>query len=546
MKYILCSLSVFIVFQAFSQNRSFGTLPMVENPNHNSNGSVRSKVDSSKYLKALKVYNNLVNARGDFRYPVPTFSMSSGDEWVAYMDYNKMEIAIENKALQVCANFGAFEEPAIAFLLGHELTHYYEKHKWKKGFGSEFSGLKIGLKIDSLYDDVSNETQADYLGGFLAYSAGYGTFDKGSEIIKALYKAYKLPDILKKYPSLSDRQTLSVRTAEKLKQLIQVFDMANLLTAIGHYSEAYQYYRYVLIEYQSREIYNNLGVTALLDALQYFNSTELKFRYPIQLDLQSSARDGSLSIQKRLELLRQALLHFDAAISLDPNYPSPYLNKACAYALLGDLERAQFYGNVEARMISMKMNDTITLHNVDVLMGILEATKGNKDEAKKFFQAASSAGSALAEINLKLLNNKDLGNEKLALSVKKENIDNQNLKSIINDVEFKNTKSYGINEMIRFNFIESQNPFPNSFILQTDNSGASTQLYFQCTNPDYIGSTARKIKLGSNLSEIVAAYGNPMTTIETTKGQILVYKSQHLIFILNNNKLEKWVLYDEG
>ncbi len=528
-----------------SQKRSFGTLPLVnKKTNQRSNtSSGGSMEDSPKYQHALKIFNKLVEARGDFRHPVPTLTMSKTVQYVASMDYQKLEIDLEEKAYDVCMMMGDSADAAIAFLLGHELSHYYEKHAWKRGFVADFKDLAIGMKMDSIQDDVANETEADYIGGFLAYSAGFGMFDRGGEIIKSLYKAYKIPNKIPGYPSLSDRQTMSKRTNQKLKQLIQIFDMANLLTAVGNYAEANEYYRFVLQDYQSREIYNNLGVTALLNALEYFSDGELKYRFPIQLDLSSSARGDGFANAKE-NLIRQALLHFDAAISMDPNYAPAYLNKACAYALLGETERARFYGDVEARSIAIKNKDAKTVRDLNILKGILEATSGNIESARNLFFSAGENGSELAKLNLKILNNEQIGTELASFGgfSKAEQIDGQNLKALILEDAFVGVKSLTINNNVLFHRIESQGP--GSFLFIGQNDQKNTRIFFHCTKPKYSGETSRKIKLGDDRSDIITKYGEPKTTIETPLGQILVYKA--IIFVTgNNNKLEKWMVYSK-
>ena len=129
---------------------------------------------------------------------------------------------------------------------------------------------------------------------------------------------------------------MSRRSAQKMKDLVEIFDMANLLTATEQYEDAFRYYRKVLVEYQSRELYNNVGAAALMHAMKnYFNADDLKFRYPIQVDLEMANSRGAHEDSIRTNLLRQAVQHFDAAISLDPDYAPAYLNKACALALLG-------------------------------------------------------------------------------------------------------------------------------------------------------------------------------------------------------------------
>lgn len=542
-KTMLCVLfCVGIVTGAFAQNRSFGTLPLAQKPNVS--GPAGNKMDDSpKYHKALKVYNRLVEARGDFRYPVPSFAMRNEERRVAGMDYDLLEITLEEKAYDVCESYGEASEAAIAFLLGHELTHYYEKHAWRSGFAHDFKDLMIGMQLDSLMDDAANETEADYLGGFLAYSAGYGLFDKGGDVIQKLYAAYGLPPKLPGYPSLPDRQVMSKRTGEKLERLVELFDMANLLTAVGNYPEAYEYYRFVLQEYQSREIYNNLGVTAVLDALQYFKEGELKFRYPVELDLESSGTRGSGMVDARAKLLRQALLHFDAAISLDPDYAPAYLNKACVYALLGDAKRARFYAAEEAGPKARQENKyPKTALDVDILIGILEANKGDTEKAKKIFTDAAAAGSALATVNLKILNNEALDAEMPGPGglLKAERIDDQALAAIAEDIKIDVNKSIALSKNLIFHQNPAQGANSRLYVSQNERSGVNT--LFHITGSGYQGKTVRQIGLGDDRAAIVKSYGEPLRSVETPLGQILVFKK--IIFILGaDGKLERWMNY---
>ncbi len=531
-----------LTIAAAAQERSFSTLPLVNNPNPDVTAG-DTPADSIKYEKALKIYNALVNARGDFRYPVPAFVMRKEEAKVAKIDYEDMEITLEEKAFDVCSSFGDKADAAVAFLLGHELTHYYEKHAWRSGFAADYSDLNIGIKLDSLTDDVTHETEADYLGGFLAYSAGYGMFDQGPAIIKKLYKSYGLPDTLPKYPVLSDRQAMAQRSAEKLQRLVEVFDMANLLTAIGRYGEAYQYYRYVLMQYQSREIYNNLGVTAVLDAYQYFKEGELKFRYPLELDLESSATKGDGMVSDREKLLRQALKHFDAAISLDPKYAPAYLNKACTYALLGDTLRARFYAEREARPAALESKSAKTAIDINILIAILDATAGDTASAKQLLtDAATKDSSALAAHNLKILNNEPLPKPKSeGFSDDIETIDELDLFLMApSDMSFDESRSITMAKNLYF----KQNPKqgPGSRLYMSQNRAKRQSIYFHITGPGYTGKTAKNLAIGAKRAEIVAAYETPKNTIETPQGEIMVY--ENMIFILGaDHKLARWVNY---
>jgi tetratricopeptide (TPR) repeat protein len=499
------------------------------------------KIDSVQYRRALNIYNRLVQARGDFRFPVPSFSLVAEERRVAGIDYDQLSIVLEEKALAVCNSFGTDADAAIAFLLAHELTHYYEKHAWRSGFADENRDLKIGIEMNKLADDAANETEADYLGGFLAYSAGYGVFQRGAEIIQSLYRAYGLKNEIPGYPSLSDRQALSRRTAERLVALVDVFEMANLLSVTGKYKLAFEYYRFLLQEYQSREIYNNLGVTATLDALEL--SATPKYRYPIQLDLESSAEKAGMPAPDAPELkekFRQAILLFDAAISLDPNYAPAYLNKACVYALMGDLARARFYANTEARQASKTGNYPKVAQDIDVLMGIIEARSNNTKAAQTLFTNAEKAGSALAKINLRvLLKQPALKEIPPSPTLGIEKIDNLSLQEVVADLRYDPKKKVNIGSRLEF--------------LQNPNIGAASHLFinllnnaekivFHLTNPTNVGKTARGIGIGETRANIVKQYGEPARSLETPRGQIMVYPN--ILFIIGKEgKLERWANY---
>jgi hypothetical protein len=537
---------IFILFNIVSyadnnliaQETSVRTLPLIQTENKTPT-SATNNLKNSDYEKVKRIYDKLVNARGDFRYPVPKLYLRKEESRVASIDYERLEIVLEDKAYKTCLEYG---DAAIAFLLSHELTHYFEKHAWRNGFAADYADLPIGKSMKELQDQIANETQADYLGGFLAYSAGYGMFDKSSEIIKRLYTSYKIPENIPGYPSLNDRIELAKRTTQKLQSLIEVFEMANLLTAVGKYSEAYHYYNYILLQYQSREIYNNLGVTSILNALQYFKQEDLKFRYVVELDLESPGARDTESSAIRDSLLRQAIRNFDIAIGLDPDYAPAYLNKAAAFALLGDTIRAQFYTEQEALNIAQRNNYKKTAIDAIILSGILRARSGDSTSAAILFQAAASSGSRLAQINLDIL--KSGMPEQKAMTKRFANefssIDNHDLNTFSNNPNYNQDKVIEINsEYAYLQFNEDSLSFKISFNLNVDTREMN---YFMLTKPDSKAMTEKLIGIGSSLEQIESQYGPPKQTIETPQGSILVYDK--LIFIMNKeNKVSRWGNY---
>ncbi|HPI07243.1 MAG TPA: tetratricopeptide repeat protein, partial [Saprospiraceae bacterium] len=386
------------------------------------------------------------------------------------------------------------------------------------------------------------ELQSDYLGGFLAYSAGYGSFTQGDELIRRLYKEFALPDEVPGYVTRSEREDMSRRSAQKMKDLVEIFDMANLLTATEQYEDAFRYYRKVLVEYQSRELYNNVGAAALMHAMKnYFNADDLKFRYPIQVDLEIANSRGAHEDSIRTNLLRQAVQHFDAAISLDPDYAPAYLNKACALALLGDQVRAYYFADVEARNASKGVYAG-NMDMVEILLGILDATAGTADGKVKAMMRFTAADvtdkSGLAAYNLAVLNNTPLPAAPADPGSKKffddESIDGQDLSAMLYPDD---DKMLPIDETLTF--FQHTALSKNSRLYFNRRSG-NVSILFQATTTSNPGETARGIKIGNTRVDIEKKYGPAPRNILTPNGQIMAYPD--ILFVMKNDMLERWIL----
>ena len=539
----LCHALVFMIFSctlSYAQERAIGTLPLVNN------GAVVTESsdnlnDTEDYEKIERIYNDLVNARGDFRYPVPRLFLNNREKYGAYIDYNTNEITLEKKALDVCMKHG---DEAIAFMLGHELTHYYEKHAWKGTFADENADLKIGNSFRSIDTKVIQETEADYLGGFLAYTAGYGMFDKSDEIITDLYKTYNLSDTMKGYPILTDRIKLSERTTKKLAALIDVFEMANYLLAADRTAETYALYDYILKFYQSNKLYNNLGTIAVNDAMKLFKPQELRFKYVSELDINfRGSRDTEVPINEQINaFLDNAIHQFNAAINLDPSYAPAYLNKANAYALKRDWTKAEFYLNEEALPVAQK--DSIrykkTLEDISILQGIIAAETGDENTARVKFAALANTNRVAAQ-NLKVLNGEviHLANPRPEKNL--DEIDGMSIPIFKVERSINLEKSLGINGDITFHQYSPDDKDYRIFFIDRKQGRRKLRMIMIFPTENYSGSTDKNIKIGSSVEDIITAYGNPKSEIETTEGQLMIY--DNLFFITSHSKVIKWINY---
>jgi tetratricopeptide (TPR) repeat protein len=502
------------------------------------------KVAEEKYAKARAVYERLLRARGDLRRQPPPFVMRRRERYVAWLDPRGPEIGLEEKAYDVCAAFEEDVENVIAALMGHELTHYYEKHDWRRHFVSQYSELEVGKDLGALDDARHNEAQADYLGGLLAYSAGYDPFGRMPELLDKLYTAYGLGSELPGYPSLAERKAMALGAQARLRELVRAFNMANYLIAIGAYGVALDYFNYILKEYQSRELYNNAGVCAFLAALDYFTDTELQFFYPVELDMEGrSGGKGSPGDAGRIrqELLEQAVAHFQYAAALDEDYAPAQLNLGCAYTLLGDYPRARYRAGVEAIQLAEAQQDQKVLADCYTLLGIIAAREGKGKEAGGYFDQAVDLGSTMAAHNKAVLQGKKKADKQtgpIAQTLVQERLDGISLQQFAQDPTADDDSEMPISETHTF-YVKS---WPGKASRIFIDISEEQYIFIHLPDPGYDGETSKGIRRGDDRTKVIDAYGTPARTIELTSGQLIVFDKIFFEFD-REGKVKRWGLY---
>jgi superkiller protein 3 len=88
----------------------------------------------------------------------------------------------------------------------------------------------------------------------------------------------------------------------------------------------------------------------------------------------------------------EALLHFNTALSIKPDYAEPFANVGIVYYLTGDLDRAIACFNKSLELSSEKSE--LTYNN----LGMVYAKKGDFDRAQLMFRKALGAGTNVAAV----------------------------------------------------------------------------------------------------------------------------------------------------
>ncbi len=511
------------------------------------------------YQKAFEIYEKLVEARGDFRFPPPGFDLSLDEKMGAYLESDGLSIGLEKKAFEVCMSFGPEKgEQAVAAILGHELIHYYEKHQWRRNFAKDYQQLQVARNLSNEIelDKIAQETQSDYLGGFLAYSAGYSVFTDLPELYQRIYDSYGLDEQTVGYPSLQERKTLAELSLERLMELVDIYDMANILTAMGRYGDARGFYKHILLQYQGREIYNNLGVLTVLEALKYADEARLKYRIPLELDLGfgRQTRDGFAKSERdsiRNALLREAITNFDNAIGMDRDYAPAYLNKACAFYLLGtekDLERARFYASVETmeKAETKPEHFSETLLDAQILLALIDLNSG-KEEAAARSLADLKEESPIADYNWKVLTKAELPSSNTGSGPEYEAIDGISIRKL-----FPYTLQHDpiweefLFGALQFNVWDDPEDLPGSriFRYRPPVTAGDPDVFVHLTDEGYSGELMGGIKVGDTMEAFIEEYGAPTAVLGTPNGQILIYR-EILILVDGDQSVRRWAHYLE-
>lgn len=547
-------------------------------------------IPTYKTETAALVFNQLKRAQGLLssekpalflvkRLPNPRFVM-------AMISYDKGVIYIEEAAYDLCISFGADSLNALSVYLGHELAHFFGRHNvtnhyaWEYEQGlrqdSLFKILEKSLpesKRDSLMDIINksmraftsaeNEKDADLQGGFLSYLSGYQTFGIAGRLLDKTYDDFGLPKNPPNYPSLEKRKQIAADTEKKLSKLIDHFEMGNFLVALEEYDDALLYYHKVLANFKSREIYNNIGVLYTLSFLKKANKKKVKYAFPVELDAESRLLTSSSkgNEDNEIQKLYLAIDNFEKASALDDDYPIAHLNKGCAQALLGlhaedeDLATEAYAVATAEAMIAKrlaKMNTGLwkkTLIDAFTLNGIIEALKGNKENANLAFKEALkiSPDNHLAETNHAILNDikKDkTGDLSLKGNAEKETIDGIEIDKIkIGREDVRDTLDPARNNFTRLIFKRLDHS--RLMINHVKESSKERYATFHLTDANYVGTTAKGIRINASLTDIKTKYGEPDTYFELGQGTWLIYKKSKIIFQLDaDGRLVRWSVYN--
>ncbi|MCH2044052.1 MAG: hypothetical protein MK212_07895 [Saprospiraceae bacterium] len=530
-------------------------------------GQAQSTYEIKKDIAAI--YTELQEATGNVPTNWPRLEISTKPYCVAAYIKDVNTIVFEKDAYLVCQGMGKNKNAAIAFLLGHELTHFFQEHKWERqGFL---------MPNSSMNGATMREYEADTHGAFIAYLAGYAVAEVVGPLLDEIYKSYNLTDakLKDKYPPLSTRKGVAIVALKKSEDLQTTYEAANYFIALGWHTEAIYCYKYLLEQIQTKELYNNLGTAFLASAIiQARKKDKYTFLYPMEIDSDFSVfGDRGLTMYlDDTELLDNAIVNFQKAILLDKDYFSAQLNQACAHDLLKSYRKSNtqnpwtyVYKADEIAAKNPSRFSSVQLSKIAIIKGILSASEYN-DSSIYYFDVAVRHGwnigiGKLANQNKKIAKNRknENFNPRRIISAFSENDRMKKkykgeyvLEDAIDYIDLRYTSNLTFDTEIQGGLLVGANTQPSiglkylgySQLINIKSLTGSSILHF---TKDKSTKTDRGIRVGSSITSIKKAYSSePFKIINQNNGYFLVYPHLRLIFDLNEEQYVRgWGIYVE-
>ena len=353
------------------------------------------------------IYEEIKQAIGDPDVIWPTLKVIDRKKSIAAFRKSDNTILLEEEAIKVCNRLGSNAAAALAFLIGHELTHFYRHKEWNEmGFGFSFS-------LDSLswntYRD--NEYEADLYGVFLAYLAHYDVREILPTLLDQLYEEYDIPEKeTTSYPSLRTRKSVFEKMRKQVEILIRLYESAHLCQAIDQSFIAAKSYEYILQFVQTHALHKNYGISLLKSASLGSNDAILKYWMPLGIERDLPVR--GLDFKDRQEMLRKALSSFQQAISLKQEDFESELGLTLTYGLLSDFQAAQ----TKLDTILAGRYQPLEMAKFHLVRGILFALQNKELDATLSWKLARRLDSSpsmrqMVKYNLQVLREKSTGRQ---------------------------------------------------------------------------------------------------------------------------------------
>ena len=486
-------------------------------------------------------------------------------------------IIVDQRLLEAVAPLGPNRDSALALILGHDLAHFYLRHR----LGREGLGFADHLRsppgdgspagADAAVRErvrtvaaVETEAEADYYGGFYGFLAGYDTTVVADQVFDLVYRRLNVTD-LRGYPSLTERKQIMADVGRRLGELSVQYETANRLLVVGRPLEAAKLLDRLATQVGAVEIYTNAGVAWAVAALAASPPGRFPYLYPFLHDRESRlARAGVTSPAEQSktqvakhastgpaenelwsEYLENAGRDLDKALALNPGNPLALVNRAVICQMSGETETALLL----ARRAELAAEDQLpVLSAVHLLRGIIQAVQGGSEAAAREFRQAALQGFGQGDRTLGILLTKNVEPPpRIAphagglLAVDGATLPTVRFLLAKPDLTLTLREADGEAVVIARQSFPASARWTVSF--QDRDRTERLMVAFHVTTPGYAG-TIHGVRIGSNAADLRRVFGSPTQIVPSRQGEYWLYEPDRVVFSMSREGIvEGWFLY---
>jgi len=371
--------------------------------------------DNPKVRVARRILDDMVDTHGPVgplrrrpRLFIRRPGAASGHR-VAWTDPKREAIVIDEPLYDLLREHSAIElEDGLALILGHELAHIALHPGWLADFG------RLGPHAESTGArgaGAALEAEADEVGAFFAFVAGYDTLGLGPEVVDAIYDGYGLDEELGGYPPRARRREIAARTGSKAREAVAIYAAGVLTAALGAPEVAVDIFDHLVRRYESIALLDAAAVAALQRIASLDRDRRplpIGFRVPKGIGDGAIPKSGSLRPRVAQEsLLERATRWLDRAIARDPQQPALHVHAGVAALFANQPKRAvEAAGRARSAARKRHRYDASKRARAEAAAWLLEAqadlTRGQKEAGRKKLRTAARLGSPEARQALEL------------------------------------------------------------------------------------------------------------------------------------------------
>lgn len=341
--------------------------------------------DDARYQQIKVVFEKLATASGNSRTS-PTLRVedkNEGKKIIANYDKKIYAITTEVELYELLQRkYGVRTDDALAIILGHELAHFYQNH------ASGHNCLTHNLSS-------AQEGEADKLGLYYTFQAGYQTADIASEVLREVYINYELSENEQcGYPDLKERDSIMQVAITEVRKAVEFYETANFLLMLQEYQKAAILYEYVSKSFPTAELFNNIGVAYARMGTEKMNLT---LQYPLLIEeftILSIQNVDAVNLvgdnNKILENYNKATIAFKQAINLDDKYALGYLNLSCLSHLMQMIDKDFNYIHDRTYCLEKYKSNSGNEEYYYLMDAIIHYDEGRIQEAKETIEKAKS------------------------------------------------------------------------------------------------------------------------------------------------------------